>query len=269
MGASFIFGRQCLALLGCVLLVQACVTRTINSDGSVQNTVIDKTKLADTYIDLAIEYQRHNAPQVALDRANLAVATAPTNPKAYMIRAMIYQQLAQDVAAENDFKQALHLDNHYPEAYVNYGVFLCAQQRYSEAEADFAMALNNPLYYTPEIGYFSRGNCYAAQANYVAATKDYLRAVNFRNPPPATYLALAHLEYQQKNYTLANSYINKFNAPQTPASIWLHLQILQALLEHETNPLKISEYTNYRNSLAELLSKSYPASPEARHYLKD
>ena len=30
---------------------------TINSDGSVQSTVIDKNKLSDTYIDLAIEYE--------------------------------------------------------------------------------------------------------------------------------------------------------------------------------------------------------------------
>ena len=87
------------------LLLSACVTRTINSDGSVQSTVIDKNKLSDTYIDLAIEYQQHSAPQVALERANLAVSTKDDNPKAYMIRAMIYQQLGQYDKAEQDFKK--------------------------------------------------------------------------------------------------------------------------------------------------------------------
>lgn len=250
-----------------VLLLSACVTRTINSDGSVQSTVIDKNKLSDTYIDLAIEYQQHNAPQVALERANLAVSTKDDNPKAYMIRAMIYQQLGQYDKAEQDFKKALWLDSKYSEDNVNYAVFLCDQKRYSEALYNFSQALDNPLYYTPEIGYYSRGNCYAKQDSFESANRDYLAALNYKSPPQDTYIALSRLQFNHQNYQLANYYLNRYSSSQTPETMWLHIQILQAMIDQGVNSIKYREYNSYRKTLGQLLIKNYGDTKEAQQYL--
>jgi type IV pilus assembly protein PilF len=250
-----------------VLLLSACVTRTINSDGSVQSTVIDKNKLSDTYIDLAIEYQQHNAPQVALERANLAVSTKDDNPKAYMIRAMIYQQLGQYDKAEQDFKKALWLDSKYSEDNVNYAVFLCDQKRYSEALYNFSQALDNPLYYTPEIGYYSRGNCYAKQDSFESANRDYLAALNYKSPPQDTYIALSRLQFNHQNYQLANYYLNRYSSSQTPETMWLHIQILQAMIDQGVSTIKYREYNSYRKTLGQLLIKNYGDTKEAQQYL--
>jgi type IV pilus assembly protein PilF len=250
-----------------VLLLSACVTRTINSDGSVQSTVIDKNKLSDTYIDLAIEYQQHNAPQVALERANLAVSTKDDNPKAYMIRAMIYQQLGQYDKAEQDFKKALWLDSKYSEDNVNYAVFLCDQKRYSEALYNFSQALDNPLYYTPEIGYYSRGNCYAKQDSFESANRDYLAALNYKSPPQDTYIALSRLQFNHQNYQLANYYLNRYSSSQTPETMWLHIQILQAMIDQGVSTTKYREYNSYRKTLGQLLIKNYGDTKEAQQYL--
>lgn len=249
------------------LLLSACVTRTINSDGSVQSTVIDKNKLSDTYIDLAIEYQQHSAPQVALERANLAVSTKDDNPKAYMIRAMIYQQLGQYDKAEQDFKKALWLDSKYSEDNVNYAVFLCDQKRYSEAIYNFNQALDNPLYYTPEIGYYSRGNCYAKQDSFESANRDYLAALNYKSPPQDTYVALSRLQFNHQNYQLANYYLNRYNSSQTPETMWLHIQILQAMIDQGVSAAKYREYNSYRKTLGQLLIKNYGDTKEAQQYL--
>lgn len=254
-------------VISTALLLNACVTRTINSDGSVQSTVIDKNKLSDTYIDLAIEYQQHNAPQVALERANLAVSTKDDNPKAYMIRAMIYQQLGQYDKAEQDFKRALWLDNKYSEDNVNYAVFLCDQKRYSEAIYNFSQALDNPLYYTPEIGYYSRGNCYAKQDSFESANRDYLTALNYKSPPQDTYIALSKLQFSHQNYQLANYYLNRYSSSQTPETMWLHIQILQAMIDQGVSTAKYREYNSYRKTLGQLLIKNYGDTKEAQQYL--
>ncbi len=249
------------------ILFSACVTHTLNSDGTVQNNTVDTKKLSDTYIDLAVEYQKRGAPQVALDRANLAVKTDSDNPKAYMIRAMIYQSLNQNEAAEKDFKKALWLNDNYSEAYVNYAVFLCDIKRYSEAEENFAKALANPLYYTPEIGYYNRGKCEFQQSKYESANRDYLKSLTYRTPPQEVYIAMAQLQFNQKNYALANYYINKYSGSQTSATLWLHIQILQAMINESSSSNKAHEYISYRNTLTNLLVNNYGDSPEAQQYL--
>lgn len=248
-------------------ICSSCVTKTINSDGTVQNNVIDKGKLSETYVDLAIEYQKHSAPQVALDRVNLAITTLPSNSRAYMVRAMIYQQLNKPEDAEEDFKHALSLKDGYSEAYVNYAVFLCDQKRYSDANDNFALALNNPLYFTPEIGYYSRGNCYYKQNNLVDANADYLRSLTFRNIPQDSYIALAKLQFDQNNAQLANFYITKFSGSQTPQTMWLHIQILQRMVDDGANTARSNEFSSYRSTIGKVLVSNYPNSVEAQQYL--
>lgn len=254
----------CLLSFSCL---SACVTKTINSDGTVQNNVVDKNKLSETYVDLAIEYQKHDAPQVALDRVNLAIQTLPNNARAYMIRGMIYQQLGKSSNAEDDFKKAINLKNDYSEAYVNYAVFLCEKKRYDEAATNFETALDNPLYYTPEIGYYSRGNCYYKQGNIEAANADFIKSLSYRNAPPDAYLSLAKSQFDQKNYAIANLYLSKFTGSQTPTTMWLHIQILQALIDGNIDPMRVREYSAYRNTIGQLLVTNYGNTQEAQNYL--
>lgn len=244
-----------------------CVTKTINSDGTVQNNIVDSSKLSETYVDLAIEYQKHSAPQVALDRVNLAITTLPSNSRAYMVRGMIYQQLNKPENAEEDYKHALSLKDGYSEAYVNYAVFLCDQKRYSDANDNFALALNNPLYFTPEIGYYSRGNCYYKQNNLVDANADYLRSLTFRNIPQDSYIALAKLQFDQNNAQLANFYIIKFSGSQTPQIMWLHIQILQRMIDEGVNGTRLNEFSSYRSTIGTVLVSNYSNSSEAQQYL--
>lgn len=256
--------KRLLGFLISAMLITGCVTKVVNSDGSVQPTVIDKDKLSETYVNLALEYQRHNAPQVALDRINLAVDANRSNERAFMVRAMIYQQLNKPVEAENDFKKAISLRKEYPDAYVNYASFLCTQKRYDEAMAKFSVALNDPLYFTPEVGYYNRGQCYYQQKRYNEANADFMQSLNYKNPPPDSFVALAKLQYEQKNNLLAKYYIDKYNGSQTAETLWLHIQIIQAILDSGVDPVRTREYNSYRNTMAKVLVDDYGNSQEAQ-----
>lgn len=248
------------------LSISACSTTTINSDGSVYNKTLDNAKLSKAYTDLAVEYQQRDVPQIALERINLAITTDPNNIKAYMVRGMIYHQLDNDRAAEKDFKYTLNTKPDYAEAQVNYAVFLCDKGRYAEAANYFAQALNEKLYHTPELVYYNRGNCNYLQNKYSLANSDYLLALKGKNPPSETYLALAKLQYAQKNYSLARSYWTKFAGATTPSSLSLGIEILQSLISQTTKPELRKQYKDNRNKLISQLIEDYPNSDEAKRY---
>ena len=266
-GMIGMFQLRWILLLVLPVAVLSCVSSTINSDGTVQKNTVDATKLSDTYVDLAIEYQQRGAPQIALDRVNLAISTNSDSAKAYMIRAMIYQNLNQYKDAEKDFKKAIRLGDNYSEAYVNYAVFLCDQGRFTDALKNFDNALSNPLYYTPEVAYYSRGNCYYKNNGLESANADYLRSLGYRNPPQDVYIAIAKLQLDKKNYQLANYYINKFGGSQTPDTLWLHIQILQFLIDQTNSAKERKEYTSYRDTIGKLLISNYGDSYAAQQYI--
>lgn len=72
------------------------------------------------------------------------------------------------------------------------------------------------------------------------------------------------MQYEQKHYLLAKYYIDKYNDTQTPESLWLHIQILQALLDNGTDVVRDREYTSYRNTIAKVLVDNYGNSSEAQ-----
>lgn len=248
----------------CGSVLVGCVTKVYNSDGTVQTKVVDKQKLSDTYVNLALEYQKHDAPQIAMDRVNLAIATNSSNSRAYMVRGLIYAQLNKPDMAEDNFKKAIKINSNDPDSYINYAVFLCGQKRYLDAEKNFITALNNPLYFTPEVGYYNRGKCYYQQGNYTLANADYMQVLTYKNVLPETYVALAQLHLNQTRYQLAKYYIDRYSGMQTPETLWLHIQILQSLIDSGTDNIHSRENTSYRDTLAMVLVDDYPNSPEAQ-----
>ena len=259
--------KKFLVLLSMAVLLSSCVTKRINSDGSIENTNVDNVKLSDTYVNLALEYQKHNAPQIALERANLAVETNSSNARAYMVRGIIYSTLNKPTDAEINLKKAISLQKNFSDAYVNYAVFLCGHDRYADALKNFDIALDNPLYYSPEIGYYNKGECYLKQNKFDLANQAFLQSLTYKTPPTDSYLSLARLQFTQQNYVLAKFYMDKFNGEQSAASLWLHIQIIQAVLDNNLAQQTIKENTSYRNTLAIVLMDNYGNSAEAQKCL--
>lgn len=249
------------------ILVNGCVTKTINSDGSIANKLDNKEKLSNTYTDLASEYLNHNSLNLALDRVNLAISTNAYNYRAYMVRGTIYQYLNKPIEANDDFRYSLKLKNDYPDTYVNYGNFLCSRHNYDEAFNNFAIAINNSSYLSPEIAYYNRGRCYFLQNSFESANKDLLRSINYKHVPEDSYILLSALNYKQNNVSLAKFYMDKFSGMQSAESLWLHIQILSTLINQSDDPKYNRKYASYINLLAQMLLNDFKNSVEAQQYI--
>ena len=141
-------------VLACVLVLEACTTTTTRSSGEIVSTT-QKTDSATSAsrgrarVELAAGYYRNGQMAVALEEAKRAVQIDPTLPDAYGLLGLIYMDLDDRRAAEENFRRALQLDGNNPDLNNNYGWFLCQTGREREAVGYFQRALRDPLYATP------------------------------------------------------------------------------------------------------------------------
>ncbi|MDD3267262.1 MAG: hypothetical protein PHC75_08820 [Burkholderiales bacterium] len=249
------------------LFINGCVTKTISNDGIAVNKSDNSRKLSDTYTDLASEYLNHDAFHLALDRVNLAISINANNYRAYMVRGMIYQYLNKPNEANIDFITSLKLNSSYPDTYVNYGNFLCSIHNYEKAFTNFERAIDNSEYLSPEIAYYNRGKCYFLQGSFESANRDLLKSISYKHVPNNSYILLAELNYKQKKYTLAKFYIEQYPGDQSAASLWIHILILDALIDNSNNPANNRKYSSYINLLAQILLNDFKNSSEAEQYI--
>jgi Tfp pilus assembly protein PilF len=64
-------------------------------------------------------------------------------------------QLGQAKEAQAEFERAVAIDPTYAEGHHNLGLALFEQKRYEEAAQAYRKALAQPLYVTPEVGYYN------------------------------------------------------------------------------------------------------------------
>ncbi len=131
------------------------------------------------------------AGKYALALRYLAAAEKAGGNKAelYYDIALAYQGRGfQDKALEY-LKRALKIKSDYPEAHNALGALLAEKGQLTEAEKEFEIALNDPLYETPHFAAYNLANIYYRQGKYNKAKKYYEQAIEL-----APNYAPAHFE---------------------------------------------------------------------------
>lgn len=121
-------------------IFSACV-----SQPSMQS--FDQQAAAKARVELALGYLQQNNPQQA--KINLDKALQH-DKNYYLVHSVLahYYQLQGDVDnAQREYEIALKLDDKQGDVYNNFGTFLCGQNRFEQAQAQFEQALNAPNYY--------------------------------------------------------------------------------------------------------------------------
>jgi type IV pilus assembly protein PilF len=178
---------------------------------------------ADIYIELAGAYLREGQMEEALKNAKKAIIVDPSSSNAHYVFALVQQRIGQQQVAGDAYRKAVSLNPRNPDALNGYGLFLCKEQRYEEADAQFRRALSNPLYKTPWLAQHNAGFCLEQAGKLEAAENDY-RAVLQRNPRFApSLLAMARLSFEQASYLSARAYLQRYAevAAHTSESLWL------------------------------------------------
>lgn len=203
--------------------------------GSLQNDDgehMPPDQLAQTNLELGIEYMKLGKYQLALSRFKKALYAAPNYADAYSALAILYDQYLGKVAeAGGYYQRAVELNPHNPDVLNNYGQFLCKTNQWQKADLHFNKALENPVYPTPYIPYTNAGICMARQKKYAKAESYLHKALNANpNFGPALY-QMANIDYERKDYLKAHDYLERYAkaAQHTPQTLWLGVRVERAL----------------------------------------
>jgi len=205
-------------------------------------------------MNLGVEYMQQGAYENALTRLKRSLLAKSDYAPTYNVLGLLYQRLGDPVESEKNFKKSLSLDSTNSSAHNNYGLLLCSNGRFDEAEAQFLNAANNPLYDSPEIALTNAGLCVFDNKPQIG--EDYfLQALN-KNPRFShALIRMADISYNRNEYELAHQYFNRYqeNARHTPKSLWIGIQICREL-----------NFKDDVSSYALLLRNQYPDTLEAK-----
>lgn len=227
--------------------------------GSKSQNSAQPQRASEINLELGIDYLRKGDLKTAKDKIDRAVQQNPRNAMAQATAGLLYQRLGETSQANSYFERAVALDPKNSDILNNYAVFLCQQNRFDRGEKYALQSAANPLYKSPERGYFNAGNCARSAGNLARAEEHYRRALAVRAQfSPALY-EMAHLEFRQNNLLSARAFLERYLevSRADAAVLWLGVQIERGL----GNANAASEY-------AQRLRLEYPSAAETKALLE-
>lgn len=219
--------RETLAAIASLLLA-ACGSAAPRASTSAPGSA---PSAAEVQVGLAQGYLRQGRLDIAMDRANRALALDPRLPAAHTVAAIIYQRVGDDEAAGRHYAKAADLAPRSGDALNNYGTFLCERGDYDRADALFDRAIKDPFYRTPGVAMANRGSC-AIKAGRLDDGERWLRAALEIDPDNAdALLALASLARTRGDDLRARAFMERHLAagPATPDALLMAIDIEERL----------------------------------------
>ena len=245
--------------LGVAVLVglTACAAPLTNDQKGAPRTDFDSTdadRRAAPRLELAGGYFARGQYNTALDEIKQVLAVKPNMREAINMRGLIYAAMGEAQLADENFRRALVLYPQDSDTLHNYGWFLCQQQRWPAAQAQFDLALAQSNYRAPSRTWLAKGVCEARAGRQFEAEQSLQKAFEFDPASPAVAYNFADVLYRGKQYERARFYIRRVNAQTEQSnaqSLWLALRIERRL----DNSAGVDE-------LSQLLRRRHPQSPE-------
>jgi type IV pilus assembly protein PilF len=260
------WARAALAAAGLVAILSGCVSTTTTTSGNPgprspsgkdMATASDQTstdRLVKVRLDLASAYFARGQAKDALDEVKQAIAVRPDSAEAYALRGLIYAQLGEAGTADESFRKSLSLAPHEADTMHNYGWFLCQQQRYPEADAQFMQAIAEPQYRAQSRTLLSQGVCQARAGRMADSERTLSRSYELDPGNPTTAVNLSEVLYRRGEFERARFYIRRVNTKQelqSAQTLWLAAQIERKLGQEE----QVQE-------MGAQLHKRFPQAPE-------
>lgn len=241
------------ALLAAVLAVGGCSSMPRSSSNDPDVPMTPAAALPNT--QLGVEYMQRGQNTLALQHFRRALQQDPKLPQAHNAIAVLYQRLGNDELAETHFGRAVQLAPDDADARHNFGSFLCARDRFTEAEAQFVRALGNPLYEAREKTLTNLGIC-TLRAGDRGRGEGYIRSALDEAPKYAPALwQLAQLSWEQGEPLKTRAFLQRYHAA---AAVSPESLLLGVLTERKLgDPQAALRY-------AAQLRSEFPGSGEAR-----
>jgi type IV pilus assembly protein PilF len=253
------------SVIGAMLAVLAGIYGCAGTGGGIGDSHIQPTsdttgnesaarERARIHTELAAGYFDLGNMGVALEEVTVAQQADPSYPPIYNVAALIYAALKDDRRAEENFNRALRLSPGDADINNNYGNYLCQRKREQEGIKHLLIAVQNPLYQSPERSLVNAGVCARRKGDDAAALEFFQRAIIVRPNQPQALYQLADLSFLANNFAAAQGYLRRLAqvAPGTADVLWLGLRVERKL----GNAVAEASY-------AQQLRKNFPESKEA------
>lgn len=247
--------KSTLTLIILTMLLSACITST---SGPARTPPSDRDA-ARANTSLGLNYMRQGNYELAMEKLRRAIDQEPDLPEAHAAIALVYGRLGESLDADRHYRKALQLAPADPDIQNNYGVFLCGQKRYAEADKFFLRAAENPRYRTPEAAWTNAGVCVR---NVPAPEKaeTYFRQALARNPGfPDALWQMADLSFERGHQLQARAFLERrLGAGEaSPEALWLGVR-----LEHSLGHAGVAK------EYAQRLKTEFPTSVQTRYLLE-
>lgn len=243
--------NQCVAGL-LIIGLSACATLP---DTQLPDAADGSDSLAQTYVKLGLEYMKQGQRALALSKLQRAIQLDPRLPSAHNALAILYEQLKDTKLAGEHYRQAVQYGPKDSLARNNYGTFLCKQNEPQKGEQELLLALNDPLYPTPELAYENLGLCALRLSDPAKAEQYFRKALEINARLPGALYQMALLNSSTQNYLSARAYLQRYSevARHTPQSLWLGIKVERELGDK-----------NAVSSYSLLLKSNFPDSDETK-----
>jgi len=184
---------------------------------------------------------------------------APNLVQVYTAFAHYYDSVGEPEQAITAYEKALSINSDDADTLNNYGVFLCKQKRFQDAEKQILKAIAVPSYILVAQSYENLALC-QLQANNFEKAELYLDKAILHSPSNAsTLLHMVRLQYAKADYKNAQVFLKKYEKATrrfSPDALALAYKVFEKQFNRKTAK-------NYGS----MLVKMFPNSYESKQYL--
>lgn len=213
-----------------------CVSTTTTTSGAeparTPSEPADPEKRAQVRMELAALYLGRGQADTALEEVQKALAAKPDLPEAHNLRALALASKGETAQADQSFQRALQLAPREGGTMHNYGWFLCQQQRWAEADTQFANALAQPQYRDGPRTLLAQGVCQARAGRWAEAERSLSRSYELDPGNPVTAYNLSDVLLRRGELERARFYVSRINSQpelSSAQSLWLAARIERRL----------------------------------------
>lgn len=217
------------AVVGLMIVALAgCSSKSyIETSTGLSDNSVDKTAAAQSRLTLGLKYIEIENYQDAKINLDKAIGYAPDNANIYLAYAYYYQKVKEHQQAEDAYLYALDLAPNDGNIHNNFGVFLCENARFDEAEREFLTAIASPNYNQIANSYENAGRCALENGDNLQALTYLQSSLAYAPKNLDVRLSIAELNYTLADISMAKQQLTKFESVSkaTARSLWLGFKI--------------------------------------------
>ncbi|MGY6587228.1 MAG: type IV pilus biogenesis/stability protein PilW [Wenzhouxiangella sp.] len=247
--------RTLLAMTLLVVLAACAGSAPRHSETGSGMDRISPVRGAEVNTRLGIGYMERGQLQLAMEKLEAALRHDPDHVPAHLALALIYETINDSQRAGRHYRQAARLAPNDGATQNAYGVFLCRQGDFAQAERHFMRAVDDPFYDTPAVAWTNAGACSRRNGNLELAERQLRTALEFDALYPDALFQLATVSHLRNESLRARAFLQRFEAVagEDPGALLLGFRIESGL----NNPAQADGY-------ARRLEEDFPDSSEAR-----